>query len=141
MHFTTLGYSRPDGQTSDHWSNVAKLEWEPEFYHYVRDSFAPVGLCINFWDEKAAGGKRIRIPVIVSNDLGQPWSGGVILRLKNDQRVVAMLKQSCCLEGFGQATLEFELTWPEQSGQCTLEAELRGPTGSVHSVRELEIDS
>ena len=31
MHFTTLGYSRPDGQTSDHWIDVAKLEFEPSF--------------------------------------------------------------------------------------------------------------
>jgi hypothetical protein len=36
MHFTALGYSRPGGQTSDHWLNVAKLQWEPEFLKYVR---------------------------------------------------------------------------------------------------------
>ena len=28
MHFTTLGYSRPGGQTSDHWLDVARLKWE-----------------------------------------------------------------------------------------------------------------
>ena len=139
MHFATLGYSRPDGQTSDHWNNVAKLEWEPEFYKYVRDSFAPVGLCIDFWDEKAGVGKKTRIPIIVSDDLRQPWNGGVTLRLKSGHRLLAKLNQSCCLEGFGQATLDFDLTWPEQAGPCTFEAELHGPTGAVCSVRELGI--
>ena len=43
LHFCALGYSRPDGQTSDHWLDVEKLTWEPEFYNYVRDAFAPVG--------------------------------------------------------------------------------------------------
>ena len=54
MHFTTLGYSRPDGQTSDHWldGGVERLEWEPEFYRYVRDAFAPVGLAVNFWPDR-----------------------------------------------------------------------------------------
>ena len=54
MHFTTLGYSRPDGQTCDHWKQggVEKLEWEPEFYRYVRDAFAPVGLAVNFWKDR-----------------------------------------------------------------------------------------
>jgi len=49
MHFVALGYSRPDGQTSDHWreGKVASLEWEPEFRRLVRDAFAPVGLMIN----------------------------------------------------------------------------------------------
>src|ERR1035438_1380801 len=31
MHFTTLGYSRPDGQTSDHWLDVKNLTWAPGF--------------------------------------------------------------------------------------------------------------
>lgn len=50
LHFTMLGYSRPDGQTSDHWlpDGLPKLEWEPEFRRHVRDAFAPVGLAVDF---------------------------------------------------------------------------------------------
>ena len=139
MHFTTLGYSRPDGQTSDHWNNVVKLQWEPEFYKYVRDAFAPVALCIEFWEEKAVVGHRTRIPVLLSNDREQPWTGVVTLRLKSGRRELAELEQFCSLQGLGQATLDFDLNWPEQTGLCVLEAQLRGPTGLVHSVRELEI--
>lgn len=40
MHFCSLGYSRADGQTSDHWTVWTKLSWEPEFHRYLRDAFA-----------------------------------------------------------------------------------------------------
>jgi len=139
MHFTTLGYSRPDGQTSDHWKNVSKLEWEPEFYHYVRDSFAPVGLCIDFWDEKVLAGRKVRIPVILSNDMGQPWNGNVRLNVKRAHRILAGINQSCRVEPLGQIRVEFELTWPQQIGSFILEAELRGPGDLVSSVREIEV--
>ena len=73
-----------DGQTCDHWKlgGVEKLEWEPEFYRYVRDAFAPVGLAVNFWNDKVIPRTRARIPVILSNDLDQAWSGPITLRLR-----------------------------------------------------------
>ena len=55
LHFCGLGYSRPDGQTSDNWVNVKKLSFEPEFYRYVRDAFAPTGVMLDYWDESALG--------------------------------------------------------------------------------------
>ena len=60
MHFTTLGYSRSDGQTSDHWTKgrVAELQWEPQFHKYVRDAFAPVGMMIDFWNNRPLAGTR-----------------------------------------------------------------------------------
>ncbi len=52
MHFCGLDYSRSEGQTSDNWIDLKNLTWEPEFYKYVRDAFAPVGLSIDFWNDK-----------------------------------------------------------------------------------------
>lgn len=142
MHFTTLGYSRPDGQTSDHWLNVTHLEWEPEFYKYVRDAFAPVGLSIGFWQDKAAAGQKAELPVVLLNDLQQPWSGPVLLRVKKNGLVQASFKQTAHLAAFGETALHFEVTWPESTGPCTLEAELRGADGkAVFSTRDLNISS
>ncbi len=64
MHFTTLGYSRPDGQTCDHWKQggVARLEWEPEFYRYVRDAFAPVGDHDRRLGRRVPGRPAARVP-------------------------------------------------------------------------------
>ena len=140
MHFTTLGYSRPDGQTSDHWLDIKNLKWEPEFYRYVRDSFAPVGLMLDFWSNRPAAGTKVRVPVVLMNDLYQPWAGPVTLRLIRGDRVLAETKQAARIEALGTTTLVFDLAWPDQAGPCVLEAALRGADGEpVRSVRDLEV--
>ena len=129
MHFTTLGYSRPDGQTSDHWKQggVAKLEWEPEFYRYVRDAFAPVGLMVDYWKDRPVQGTKARVPVMLINDLDNAWSGPVALKLRPAGSATPILevRQDAHLPPFGQATLDFEVAWPQPLGQYALEAELR----------------
>jgi hypothetical protein len=142
VHFTTLGYSRPDGQTCDHWRDVARLEWEPEFFRYVRDAFAPVGLSVDFWKDKVLPQAQARVPVMLINDLDQPWSGPVTLRLRQGGGAVVAFaaKQEARLEPFGQATLEFQCAWPEALGPYALEAALPGADGQpVRSLRELEV--
>jgi hypothetical protein len=141
LHFCALGYSRPDEPTSDHWLDVQRLIWQPEFYHYVRDAFAPVGLMVDFTKERIlAGSKPSQVTVVVINDLEQPWQGPVMLRLKLGGQVAAELKQECRLEPWGQSTLEFEVQWPTQTGPCTLEAELAGVDGKpVRSLRDAQV--
>lgn len=142
MHFTTLGYSRPDGQTCDHWTKggVATLQWEPEFYRYMRDAFAPVGLMIDYWNDGPLVGTKARVPVIVSNDLDRPWQGPVTLRLKRGERALFEMKRDCRLEPLGQDKLVFDVAWPVETGPYVLEAELRGADGeAVRSVRDMQI--
>lgn len=142
MHFTTLGYSRPDGQTSDHWTQggVADLIWEPEFHKYVRDSFAPVGMMMDFWDDRASAGTKSRVPVVLINDLDKPWHGSVTLRLQRAGRVLVETKLKARIQPLATTNIVFEVAWPAQTGPCVLEAELRGADGEpVHSVRNIEI--
>ena len=142
MHFTTLGYSRPDGQTCDHWTKggVAKLQWEPEFHRYVRDAFAPVGLMLDYGKDQPLHGARVRLPVVLFNDLDQPWQGPVTLRLKRNHRALFEAKQDCRLEPLGETRVVFNTAWPEEPGPCVLEAELPGADGElVHSVRDVEV--
>jgi hypothetical protein len=142
MHFTTLGYSRRDGQTCDHWQQggVATLQWEPEFYRYVRDAFAAVGLMVDYWNDRPVHGVKARVPVILINDLDQPWRGPVALRVKCGDRALLEAKQDCQIEPLGQNKIVFDVAWPEQLGPCVLEAELRGADGEpVRSVRDIEI--
>ena len=142
MHFTTLGYARPDGQTCDHWTQggVATLQWEPQFYRYVRDAFAPVGLMVDYWNDQPSSGAKARGPVILVNDLYEPWSGPVTLRVKQGDRVLVETKQDARIESLGTANIGFDIVWPEQAGPCVLEAELRGADGApVRSVRDVEV--
>jgi hypothetical protein len=142
MHFTTLGYSRPDGQTSDHWSDVGKLVWEPEFYRYVRDAFAPVGLMVDFWRSSVKAGQEADIRVLLTNDLEKPWRGSVALRLRRSGGGTALEEtRAAQLDPYGTATAEFHAVWPNEAGSFQLEAELPGSDGEpVRSVREFTID-
>ena len=142
MHFTTLGYSRPDGQTCDHWQKggVATLKWEPEFYRYVREAFAPVGLMVDYWKDRPIRATQARVPVMLINDLDQAWSGPVALRVKRGERTLFEAKQDCRLAPLGEGKVAFDLAWPEEAGPCVLEAEIRGADGApVRSVREIQI--
>ncbi len=139
MHFTALGYSRPDGQTSDHWLDVEKLTWEPNFHHYVRDAFAPVGLCVNFWKDSLNISEKAKVPVILINDLDQPWTGPVVLFVRKGGQVISQVKQDCRIEPLGRAELSYDITLPADPGSYTLDAELRGANDqAVHSVRVIE---
>ena len=61
LHFCGLGYSRPGnkprpegGATSDHFQDVAMLEFEPHFVEYVGDAFNPLGIMLDFWVDEVA---------------------------------------------------------------------------------------
>ena len=142
MHFTTLGYDRADGQTSDHWTKggVAELNWEPEFHKYVRCAFAPVGLMVDYWNDRPVAGLKEQVPVTLINDQYEPWNGPVTLRVKRGHRVLVESKQAARIEALGTTNLVFDLAWPESVGPCVLEAELRGADGElVQSVRDLDL--
>lgn len=144
LHFTTLGYSRPDGQTSDHWiaGGVAQLAWEPEFHGRLRDAFAPVGVALDFWADQVATGGAARVGVMLVNDLGQAWSGPVAVRVlrAGTASPAADWQQDAAMAPYGTARLEFDVRWPGEAGPCTLEAEIRGAGGeSVKSVREFRV--
>jgi len=142
MHFTTLGYSRPDGQTSDHWLDVTTLKWEPNFCKYVRDSFAPVGLCVKFWKDRLPPGGKEQIPVTVINDLDKPWAGPVTLYVKSGDLVITEARQDCRAEAAGLGDVTFDITLPDAPGTYILDAELRGADGRpVHSVRVVECEN
>jgi hypothetical protein len=140
LHFCILGYARPDGQTSDHWQDVEKLTLEPEFYRYVRDAFAPVGLMIDAWAETYPVGKPQEFPVVVINDLYDPWQGTVRFRLLNKGTVVQEMTQPCKVTPLGDAKLTFSLDLPEKSGNYQVEAALIKPASEpVRSLRDFSI--
>ncbi len=142
MHFTMLGYSRPAGQTSDHWLDVVNLTWEPNFYRYVRDSFAPVCLSIKFWKERLPAGSAVRIPVAVINDLDVGWSGPITLSVKQGDRVVSRTQQDSRVAAYAVGDVTFDFAMPKKGGTYTLEAKLQGSDRQpVHSVRKFKLDA
>ncbi len=141
LEFCSLSYSRPDGQTSDHWSDVKRLIWQPDFYRYVRDAFAPVGLMVDYSAERGTAGQPVTIPVIVINDLEKKWQGTVTLRLLRGSREQFKAEQRFGLDSYGKQTRAFLLNWPLQPGAYRIEARLTGVDGQpVRSMRDIKIN-
>jgi beta-galactosidase len=148
MHFCGLGYSRPGGTerpvagaTSDHFIDVAHLTFEPNFWKYVRDAFAPVGVMIDVWSETFKAGEIISVPVYITNDPDTPWSGLVRVRIQQGDTILSEQSQVCHVEGLGSQQLEFAVTIPKKSGTYDIVGELVTPgSESVFSYRFFTVD-
>ncbi len=140
MHFTGLGYDRRDGQTSDNWTDVKNLIWEPQFYKYVRDSFSPIGLMIDFWDDSVKKDSRFSIRVTMINDLEKDWNGSIMLKLKKNDKVVLESSKEVKISGFGHNKTDFILDTKGLEGNFTIEVALNEtPFGTIKSIRNFKI--
>lgn len=140
LHFCGLGYSRPDGQTSDNFIDIQNLTFEPNFRRYVADAFAPVGIMLDFWGEELTAGEKRGLPVAVINDLYEKWSGHVRLRLLRGEEALAEQTQPCEVAALGDARLVFHFTVPVAPGRYTLEAALvKKDSPDVCSLRDFVV--
>jgi len=142
LHFAMLAYSRPGGDTSDHWMNVETLEWEPSFFQYVRDAFHPVGLMLDYWNDYITQGKdtTASVPVMLINDLETPWKGQVKCRIVKDGKIVWEKETAGSIEPYGTSTVTFDVTWPQETGAYRLEASISGSDQKpVVSVRDFSV--
>jgi beta-galactosidase len=149
LHFCGLGYSRagdkprPEGgATSDHFLDLEKLNFEPNFERYVRDAFSPVGLMLDFWDEEIESGAESRFKVFVINDLYEKWSGTVRLRIVHGNDTISEQTRDCTVSPVGREILTIEQEFPQQAGEYTIIGELVKADGSVvSSLRDFKIVS
>jgi beta-galactosidase len=140
LHFCALGYSRAGGQTSDHWTDVEKLTWEPEFYKYVRDAFAPVGVMIDAWAEQYPAGAKQKFPVIATNDLYKPFKGSVRMRILQGEKVFQEKTEPVEVPVLGQAKLTFDMDIPTAAGSYRAEATLMTEGAEpVKSIRDFTV--
>ena len=147
LHFCGLAYSRPGdkprpegGATSDHFIDLEKLAFEPNFEKYVRDAFSPVGLMVDFWDEQVAPGAEREVKVFVINDLYENFKGTVEMRIDRGKKVVSKQSRPCTVGGLGREILTFEQKFPAETGRCRLVARLVSNDGkSVQSLRDFKV--
>jgi beta-galactosidase len=140
MHFCGLGYSRKLGLTSDSFSDIETLAFNPDFEKYVRDSFAPVGVAIDMWKERIDPGSELTVPVVVINDLGSDWSGTVTIRMLEDGETVVTGEQKVTAKAYGSAKAHFKIQFPDELASHELIAEINGADGKpVRSYRKVRI--
>jgi hypothetical protein len=140
LHFCGLGYSRPDGQTSDHFLNIEKLTLDPDFQTYVGDAFAPVGLMIDFWADEVSAGERRAVPVAVINDLDRDWQGTVRLRMLCGETTLFEQSLPCRVAPVGRTVVDFAIRSPSAPGDYQLVAELiAAGEKPVRSLRDFSV--
>jgi hypothetical protein len=142
LHFCGLGYSRsasPRGQTSDHFTDIRSLTLEPEFYRYVKPTFAPVGLMIDVWEKSYSAAAQLTVPVYVINDLQAPFEQEVTLDLLRDGQTVSTWRLPAKVSSYEVQTVSFELTLPSEPGEYQLKAGITWNSQPVFSLRDLSV--
>jgi len=125
LHFCGLGYSRPDGgATSDNYIELEGPTFEPYFYKYVRDAFAPVGLMLDIWEPEFSSNEKFEAPVVVINDEEAEWSGDLIVSVYSDGKKTSEEKSKLVIKGYGKERIVFSLKAPRRKGTCEIIAEL-----------------
>jgi hypothetical protein len=142
LHFCGLGYSRseaPRGQTSDHWIDINKLVLEPEFYKYVRPSFAPVGLMIDLWEKSYAPSETVTAPVFVINDLPETFEQDITLTVEKDGKEISTVRQHVPVAGYEVKVVPFKVVLPADTGNYLMKAEITVNGEKVFSLRDIPI--
>ena len=140
LHFNVLGYCRPDGQTSDNFTDVKNLVFEPNFFRYVRDAFAPVGVMLDFWGCNATAGEKKNLRVATINDLDVEWRGTVRLRFLKGTEVLVEQSQPLTIPALGKAETHFNIVLPNETMDGTLEATLvKDGETPVCSLRDVHV--
>jgi beta-galactosidase len=138
LHFTALGYSRSDGQTSDHFIDPARLEYESEFLKYIPDSFSPVGIMLDEWGNEIEIGKPHQFNIIAINDLESEWTGNVHLQILKDGKVIIDKSIQITLPGFGKKEVSIRSKVPGIAGLYSVQAVLEQKGAKpVKSIREI----
>jgi len=138
LHFTALAYSRADGQTSDHFTDVENLIYESEFLKYMPDAFSPVGLMLDEWGNEIKAGITHDYKIIAINDLEQEWNGKVSLRIYDNEEIVSEQSADLIIPPYGRNSVIISLTSPEfQGNYIVITSLVRGSDRPVRSIREI----
>lgn len=124
MHFVYLTCSFPGAFTSDNFLDVKKLKLEPHFADYVTESFKPLGVYLNFFQETLAPGTKRNFTVMLVNDKDRAATGRVRLTLETESgRVLAENSAKFEMSAFSQTQATVPLVIPKDaSGKCILKA-------------------
>ncbi|HLN54579.1 MAG TPA: glycoside hydrolase family 2 TIM barrel-domain containing protein, partial [Bacteroidales bacterium] len=140
LHFTALGYSRSDGQTSDHFTDVSKLEYEQNFVKYMHDAFSPVGLMLDEWGTEIGTDTYHYFHINAVNDLEPDWKGQVLLEIFDGDKLLSGESRQITIPSWGMRSFRIALKTPELPGKYTVIASLieNKTEKPVRSLREIQ---
>ena len=115
------------------------LTFEPNFEKYVRDAFSPVGIMIDFWQEKLPGRYKQNVDVSIINDLPEEWQGKLIFYIRQGEQRIGEQVQNCMVPPLGRIVMTFPLEIPAQTGIYDLIAEIEVDGERVSSIRRFKV--
>lgn len=142
QHFCALTCNRPwrpRSQVSDEWLDVENLVMQPLFKKYVKPAFSPVGIMINRFDEFYKASQKLRVPLILYNDLYQDWIGEVRFTVLKNNVPLINLTRMLKVEKLGKTNTEFEIELPSHPGKYEMTAQIMVNGENVFSSRLFEI--
>jgi beta-galactosidase len=142
MHFCGLGYSRPEnprGQTSDNFIDIPDLNFEPQFYKYVKPAFSPVALMVDFWMNSLKPGQTVIIPVYMINDTYNSAEDVLTVSLYRFDELLLSRSFPYKLPGLGRQIINDTLTAPAVKGSYRLEATIVYKQETIKSIREFSV--
>jgi beta-galactosidase len=142
MHFCGLGYSRPGkprGQTSDHFTDLINLTYEPNFYKYVKQAFSPVGVMIEFWESSMRRGQQDTIPLHIINDTYERVSDTIKLSIRYGNEIISEIAVPYSLIGLQKRIIRVPVSFPGEPGDYTFEAQINFNGTPAKSIREFKI--
>lgn len=132
-----LASSHPNAFTSDCFVDLDTLEFEPDFWQYMRDATNPVGVMVDFAKTELPAGRIEEVPVAVINDHAASWRGRVRLGLLREENAEWAATRDVRLGASSQDRIYFYVPVPSVEGPYRLEAELTDESGRiVRSLRD-----
>ncbi len=123
LHVFGLAHSLPpDGATCDNFIDVNALKLDPHFAKAMKSAFAPVGLCIEQWEDHFSPGEMVQVPVTVTNDLGEPVERTVSVRIEQNGKVLLEQTETVRVNPWQQGLVIPRLVLPEKAGSYSLVA-------------------
>jgi hypothetical protein len=141
LHFVYLTSCYPGAYTCDSFQDVKTLALEPHFADYVGEAFKPLGVYINFWQEKLQQGEERQFTIMMVNDADKPAAGNLVLTLETEAgESVARAEQKFSIPALGAETCLLDLHMPNLKGKFILKAAADAGAGPTLSRRKVSLE-
>ncbi|MGO9241863.1 MAG: glycosyl hydrolase 2 galactose-binding domain-containing protein [Bryobacteraceae bacterium] len=139
QYFVYLTCSYPGVRTSDNFADIGRLELESHFADYVRESFKPLGVYINFWQPRLHPGETRDYALMLINDEPTPADGQLALAFERDGVSTIKAELHFALPSYGQQTYSIPLQAPQAPGKYLLKAVATHAGEPTVSRRKVEV--
>jgi len=142
LHFTFLSFDADYAVTCDNFTDITKLTFEPRFYKYLKDSFSPVGVALNYYETDVVKNSETEFEIFCINDTYKDWSGDMYIHVKDlkSNKILSTNNLSVSCPAVGKETFKAKIKMPAKAGKYEIIATISPVKGkNINSVRYLNV--